>query len=80
MFWVKIVLFKRWHESTQLYRISKPTKYFCKFGSLLKIENACFGRSNPLRVIIGFLHFIIQYIILTNDINFQMLKIEFVIF
>ena len=45
---MKIVLFERWHGSTQECGISKQYAHFCNFQSLPKIENAHLGCRDPL--------------------------------
>lgn len=53
MFWVIIVCVKMaWKhtEAKQVCKTSKPSAYFCSFGSLPKIENACFGPCHLLGV------------------------------
>ena len=47
---MKIVLFARTLESTQLYKISQESGLLSNFGSLSKIRNARFGRSSPLGI------------------------------
>ena len=47
---MKIVLFARTLESTQLCKISQEFGLLSNFGNLLKIRNAHFGRCGPLEV------------------------------
>ena len=46
------------------------------------LENLLFQETNNIvaMLLLEFLHFIIYYVILDNNINFQMLKLETIIF
>ena len=48
----------------------------------LTLENMLFNETNCIvaLLLLAFLHFIMLYVILANHINFQMLKIETIIF
>ena len=50
LFLVKIILFTRTFESTQLCKISQKSDLKFNFASLPKIRNAHFRRCDPLKV------------------------------
>ena len=58
---MKIVLFARTLESTQLCKISQESSLLSNFGSLSKIRNACFGHCGPLEINLA-----VEYVCISN--------------